>query len=591
MQPFEHFIMLAHQLNSHEQLEVPREVTLEQVADALHCTPRNAKLVLRKLTDAGLITWQAGRGRGNRSKLAFLAGKTHILIELSRQYAEKEEYKQAFELLQRYDAGTQAIESFTEWLSGSFGFGKSRGEGNETVDTLRLPLSQPILTLDPSECFYSLESHMVQQLFDPLVRYDAAEDRILPQIAHTWDSSEDATLWTFHLRKGVFFHNGKELGAEDVVFTFKRMQTGKRNSWPLRFLIGVEAASPRTVRFKLAKPNRIFPRFLCLNALSILPLDYAGENEKQFWKQPIGTGPFQLAEWTDERFVLHANARYYQGRPHLDSVHIVFIPSSASADQALWQQLLYDPGKQEDDLESWQSTVSKHCCTSLLSWNMNKPGQHQSADFRRAVDLILNRSQMLRELGGYRLHIARGFFHDEQAETELYRYDLEEARRLLADYDGTPLSLGTYGKHLQDAEWVQQQCAVVGIPLHIRYEQMDHIQEIPVMNEMDIILHAVVFPEEEICMIENYEQAGSFTKQFQTPDWHEYVREHVDQALNCDSSAERWRLLTDIETRLRDDAHALFLLHSRFQSYFSPSYRGVGINSHGWIDFKEIWRT
>ncbi|MUT65713.1 ABC transporter substrate-binding protein [Paenibacillus sp. NEAU-GSW1] len=594
MLAFEHYIMLADKLNDAERIGTPVEVTLEQIADALHCTPRNAKLVLRRLKEDGLIEWQAGRGRGNRSRLSFMASKENVLLEMTRQYADKEDYKQAFDLLQRYGSGTQAADKFTDWLSGSFGFAKEQGEDNVVKDTLRLPLSKAILTLDPAECLYSLDGHMTQQFFDKLVRYDDEADRILPQLSHAWESNAEATEWTFHLRKGILFHNGKELKAEDVIFTFNRIRSGKRNSWLLRSLIAAEAVTERAVRFRLIKPNRIFPRFLCSISLSILPANFAGQDEAAFWKHPVGTGPFQMEEWTDERFVMNANTRYYQGRPHLDSVILVFMPSSAPS-QALWQQQFLGPGGELEEVpqEEWQRTDSGHCCTSLLTWNMNKEGVHQSEPFRRAVDLLIDRRRMIDELGERRFQGAKGYFREEQDQPKEGEGELnQEAAKLLLlqdNYGGTPITIGTYGHHSRDAEWIQQQCASAGIAVQIRYEHHENIQHASVRKDMDAILHALVFPEKEVCMIENYEQDGSFVKEYQTADWQAWISEQIDSALACEHREDRLSLLSVIENRLKQASHLSFLLHSTFQRFSSPSYKGIGTNSHGWIDFKDIW--
>ncbi|MFF2480044.1 ABC transporter substrate-binding protein [Paenibacillus sp. NPDC058071] len=449
----EHYLQLNHRLNGSNRLGVPQETTLAQIADALHCTTRNAKLVLRKLQNEGLIDWQPGLGRGNRSRLSFLSDKEQALLELSRLHAEREEYKQAFELLGLYGDGTSATARFTEWLNGRFGFAQIRGDGDRVTDTLRLPTAEPIVGLDPAECFYTRTAHMIKQLFDPLLRRDDTTLDTLPGIAHAWESSSDATVWTLHLRKGVLFHNGLELTAEDVVFSLERLRYGRRNSWMLRSLLSIEAPSLRKVVIRLTRPNRIFLHYLSSIPLSVLPKGFAGQTENDFWKRPIGTGPFRVTEWTEKRFVMQANAAYYLGRPHLDQVVIVTVPAPHTSD-SLWQRILGEAETKVNSIDPLQAAVSRHYTTHLIVWNRNKDGPQRSKLLRQAIDNLLDRRQMVRELNSRVTHDvsedtvipAVGFFPRKVEEEAVPDTDCgwssgrEQAQALLAQSGMSPPS-------------------------------------------------------------------------------------------------------------------------------------------------------
>lgn len=575
------------------QSRAASEASLEQVAEALYCTTRNAKLVLRKLSEDGLIEWTAGRGRGNRSKLAFLMDKEQLLVDTAQRFAEEGDYKRAFDLLQSYGEGTAANRRFMEWLDDSFGFRKEHGE---ELDTFRLPSYRAIITLDPAEAFFSNTAHMARQLFDTLVQYDSAADRIVPGIAHYWECNEEATIWSFYLRKGVLFHNGKELTATDIAFTVNRMRHS-RNSWLVRSLSHVEVVSARVIRFYLSKPNYLFLRFLCTVAMSIVPSELAGQPENQYWRRPIGTGPFMVHEWTEGRFVMHANPYYYQGRPYLDCVDIVLIPHNHSSDGAMittdWRQLLSE--KEPKDItpdNGWIHIEESGSHFNLLSWNLKKAGPQQSSDFRRAIDLLIDRKQMLQELGGQRDYCAQGFFTDRNTAyaAEHTEADMETVMQLLreANYDGQSVHILTYGNHSMDAEWIRRRCEQAGINVQIRIETMETIAD--VVHEADGIVYTLGLPEAEVCLIENYEQDGSFVKEFLDPKTASYVIETIDKALACKSREERMALLSQIEARLRDEAQLLFLLGLKYETNVHSSFKGVVFNSIGWIDFKHVWR-
>ncbi|OOC61835.1 ABC transporter substrate-binding protein [Paenibacillus ihbetae] len=570
------------------------KVTLEVIAATLYCTERNAKLVLRKMEEKAWITWKAGRGRGNRSVLTFLANREQLLQESARQWAEKGEYKRAFELLRTYGNDIRTNESFVEWMNGHFGFCKEQ-EGEQAKDSLRLPIYRTIESLDPADCVYSVQSHMIEQIFDRLVNYDNETGRYLPAIAHYWESSDDGTVWTFHLRKGILFHDGTELTAHDVKYTVERLRQGKRNGWIVRELNQVEIVTPRIVRFWLNKPNRIFIRFLSAICMSILPRHLAEPDEASYWARPTGTGPFIIETWNEERLVLHANPHYYQGRPHLDTVHIVIMPEQAMHYEVSWENLLQDEDASQADngIGDVVTVETTEGCTSMMTWNMTKPGPYQSVLFRRAVDLVLDRKALVRELGEHRLFPARSFIRDKKTSEYQELCDPVLAQSLLeqSGYDGMPIVLGTIANHAKDAAWIKERCAEIGIPVIIREERMDTILRPDVMKEMDCIVHALVLPGEEVCLVENYEQNSSFVKELMDPALREWVRACIDCALASRDAKERFGHLKKIEDRMREEAQILFLAHTRFYAHLNASYKGIVINRLGWLDFRQIWRV
>ncbi|MFD1956485.1 ABC transporter substrate-binding protein [Paenibacillus thailandensis] len=590
MQALERYLELYERFGNAGGAGASAETSLGQIAEALYCTERNAKLVLRKLEEEGLIEWKAGRGRGNRSRLVFLADKGELLFGASKSYAEAGEYNKAYELLRAYGGDTGAGERFVDWMNGRFGFGKEQKEG---TDVLRLPVYQPIVTLDPAEAMFSLSGHLILQLFDRLVQSDRT-GKIVPAVAHHWECGAEGMEWTFHLRKGVIFHNGKELNAADVVYTLERLRE-RRNGWIVRTLDRAEAISPRIVKIYLNKPNRLFLRFLCSVAMSVLPCDLGGQSEDNYWRRPAGTGPFQIESWSEDRVILQANPHYYQGRPHLDSVDIVVMPEEGllgrDRDVLSWQQLLCEPEEREIKPENgWELKESQDGCTSLLTWNMNKDGPHRTLAFRRAVDALIDRNAMIAELGDYRDRAASGFFFDPDSPRDHTDSGRQEVLQLLkqAGYDGEPVALAAYGKHAKDAEWIARRCAEFGIEVRLLIGTSENIHRY--LGEADAILHAIVFPEEEVCLIENYVQEGSFVKEYQDPGMQSWITEKIDLALGFEQLQERQAFYGEIERRLKDEARISFLLHAKFYTNYHPSFKGVTINQHGWIDFKDVWR-
>lgn len=570
----------------------PIEISLDELARVLYCSTRNVKLILRRMEEDGWICWQPGRGRGNRSHLIFRLDSDTLLFDVGQQMAQRGEYKQAFELIHDYGKGSAVKDRFTEWLDLHFGYRTETMDGKEEVDTLRLPAHAPIVTLDPANVYYAFDAHIIRQLFDRLVQYDSANCRVVPALAHAWECSADATVWQFHLRKGVKFHHGREMTASDVIFTLERLGKDKSHSWLLRSLVRVEAAGNRTIRIELDKPNRIFDRFMSSAAAAILPRDLVQQDEERYWKCPIGTGPFMAKEWNEDRLVLTTNTGYFNGRAHLDGVVIAFIPAEhGDASRKCWQRLMLDHDFQEKRPEvEWESveTLWKGC--TLLTWNLGKEGPQQSAYFRKAVNLLIDRNRMIQELGGERMYAARGF-RPNVGRNHNDHGNAEQARALLqkSGYDGTTVTIVVRGSNIQDAKWIKQRCAELGISIRIQPLDWNDEKQRGFIREADSILYGVIFAEDDVCEMETYEQHGSFLKEHLHPEIRKWAQGKVDLALAATSAENRRAQLSEIEERLREEDHVLFLLHKKTNIVYQPGIKGVTITSLGLIDFKDLW--
>jgi len=568
----------------------PIEVSLEGLAEALYCTERNVKFIVRKLEEEGFIHWQAGRGRGNRSKVTFLYPKEKKLLELAQLYASKGEYKHAFELIDSYGDGTGVRHQFVEWMNSHFGYRTELIDDLE-ADLLRLPVYRPILTLDPKDLYFAFSAHMVRQLFDCLVKYDRETEKIIPSLAHAWEHDEEGKEWTFHLRKGIAFHHGRDLEAEDVIYSLERLRGSSASGWFVRSITEIKKRGPRTVTIKLEKPNWLLLRYLCSPGMSIVPHDLVEQNE-QFWQRPVGTGPFRFVEWTADRFIMEANPHYFQGRAHLDGVIIVTMPEDTAAFAKNWNQLLIDhDSKDFKPAQGWKKVESVSNGCSLLTWNRCKSGPQQSPHFRKAVDLLIDRYRMVAELGEDRMHPASGFYPGEASYKGATCQNVERAMELLkqSGYQGELIKIATYGIHDKDARWLQRELTAHGIAVEVYLENWMSIRERKVLSDADCLLYCVVFAEDEVCMIELFEQTGNFLREHLDPELLEWVEAKIDNALACRGTDERWSELMDIEHKLRDETHVLFLLHKKYQMFYNPHIKGIGVNPLGWIDFKDIW--
>lgn len=154
-------------------------------------------------------------------------------------------------------------------------------------------------------------------VFSGLVRFDE-KMRVLPDLAKSWSISQDGLVYEFELQEGVKWHDGREFGADDVIFTLQAIENKKNNS-PLRvnfeMISKIEKINSNQIRITLSRP---YSAFLDVMSVGILPKHLLqGKDLKtdSFNFSPIGTGAYKLKQWKKGRYMsFEANENYHLGR-------------------------------------------------------------------------------------------------------------------------------------------------------------------------------------------------------------------------------------------------------------------------------------
>lgn len=194
-----------------------------------------------------------------------------------------------------------------------------------------------------------------EEYFLPLNLYDRLVEAVTtgplkselqPGLAEKWEVSADGLKYTFTLRKGVKFHSGDVLTADDVIFTFDRMLDPATKALNTDFLDMIAGAKERmdgkatsvsglkkiddnTVEITLAAPFAPFLANIATPAGSIYSKAATTKAGKDFGTKPVGTGPFKLDSWTpDSELVLSAFDGYFRGRPKFDKLIMKVVPEA-----------------------------------------------------------------------------------------------------------------------------------------------------------------------------------------------------------------------------------------------------------------------
>ncbi|MBX0330623.1 peptide ABC transporter substrate-binding protein [Oscillochloris sp. ZM17-4] len=178
-------------------------------------------------------------------------------------------------------------------------------------------------------------------LFDGLMRI-GADGLPEPGLAESYEIDQSGLVYTFRLRRDVTWHDGAPLGADDVIFTLRALQSATQPGDPAAARawqdVLVDRIDDYTVRCTLPAPQA---SFLSLARAPILPAHLLAGTPPEQWADTgygstlVGTGPFSLTELREDGATLTANPRYFGGRPYLDTVELRFIATHEAALSAL----------------------------------------------------------------------------------------------------------------------------------------------------------------------------------------------------------------------------------------------------------------
>ncbi|MDB4836862.1 ABC transporter substrate-binding protein [Marinomonas sp.] len=190
-------------------------------------------------------------------------------------------------------------------------------------------------SLDPTK-FNSTTNYLIAYaVYDPLVNR-GLDLQPIPWLAESWEPNANATEWTFNLRKGITFHNGKDFSADDVIYSLARHISETSESPAKAFLSQISEMikeGSHTIRFKLSAPNADFPITLSDPRVQITPDGY-----EDFLNTAPGTGPFKVKDFkAGSRYIFERNDNYWgSDGPWVDELEIIGISDASARINALF---------------------------------------------------------------------------------------------------------------------------------------------------------------------------------------------------------------------------------------------------------------
>lgn len=361
-----------------------------------------------------------------------------------------------------------------------------------------------VATLDPAIGYDWQNWSMIKSVFDGLMDYNPGTTELRPGLAEKYEVSDDGKTYTFTLRKNVKFHNGRDLTANDVVYSLNRVVNPATQSPGQGFfsmikgyddaaagkseaISGVSAPDENTVVIKLSRPDATFLHIMALNFSFIVPKEVVEAEGADFGKKPVGTGAFKLAEWTlGQRLVFEKNADYWiAGVPYLDSFTVevgqeplvallraqkgeIDIPGDGIP-PAKFVEVMKDPEQAKNVVEGGQLH------TGYVTMNVTK-APFDKVEVRRAVNMAINKDRITQVINGRAVPATQplpptmpGYSKDYKG----YVFDQKAAKKLLADAgypDGfeTEIYVMNTDPNPRIAQAIQQDLKSIGIKAGIK---------------------------------------------------------------------------------------------------------------------------
>ena len=375
----------------------------------------------------------------------------------------------------------------------------AKSGGNITVT-----YKDDVATLDPAIGYDWQNWSMIKSLYDGLMDYEPGTTELRPGLAESYEISDDGMVFTFKLREGVKFHNGRVMTADDVKYSLDRVTNPKTQSPGAGFfgsiagydamssgeaeeLSGVKVLDDQTVEITLSRPDATFLHVMGLNFASVVAKEAVEAAGADFGKTAMGTGAFKLADWTiGQKLVFAKNEDYWRaGLPYLDSVTFevgqepivallrlqngeVDVPGDGIP-PAKFQEVMGDPEQAARVIEGGQLH------TGYITLNV-KMAPFDNVDVRKAVNMAINKERITQVINGRAVPATQPLPPSMPGYTEGYEgyaYDPASAKELLAEAgfaDGfeTELFVMNTDPNPRIAQAIQQDLSKIGIKASIQ---------------------------------------------------------------------------------------------------------------------------
>jgi ABC-type transport system substrate-binding protein/methyl-accepting chemotaxis protein len=462
--------------------------------------------------------------------------------------------------------------------------------------SLELSVTTGLSSLDPAYGRYVYLVDWIYNFYEGLVEFGEGTD-IRPCLAARWEVSEDGLTYMFWLKKGVKFHNGKELQASDIEASFLRVlhpAAKTPGTWVLENVVGadkfmqdasnsidgIHVVNPYCLRIRLREPVPFFLGMLAQCYAFVLPSEMTNRHSPHL--EVCGTGPFQLNRFEPDRLLEMSRFDDYHGvpMPYLDTVSVKFgIPEQEIAEKLKLGEIHFSSELQKNSLQHFLSMpewrprlqTSVQLFTSLITLNCKMPPLND-VRVRQAISYAIDRQRIVRNVvGEERAVIARSLLppglqgYDSQAVG--YLYDPSRARILLRQAnitEGFTLEMlqPESATNPEVLEIIQENLREIGLEIRIRYMEPNLLQNAIEMGKVPMRLTKWVadYPDPDNFL---YVTFHSKNPAIYTGFENEQFDRLVEEARLVADIRERIQLYQQAERIWMEESPCVVLFHNR----------------------------
>ncbi len=495
-----------------------------------------------------------------------------------------------------------------------------------------------LVNLDPTKSLDIYTLQVTGQMMEGLVGLDA-KNQVIPLLAESWSVNEDHTIWTFKIRKGVYFHEHqifgsertRQVNAEDVRYSFERLVAkdavqnfaladiiqgvAEFNEGETPNVSGIRVVDPYTVEFRLTRPDPSFINRITSPWFPVMAKEAVELGADKYGRDVlIGTGPFRLVSRSDTEVVLEKNPRYWRKHEgNITKVRFTVIKNEQIRMTELKNNkvsMMQLPIRQAPAVRNIDSTGHvelkkpykdnfivapfKTFNSHLIGFNTQKIDRH----LRRAISFAVNREEIVRTvingegtvlsgpvpngMPGYPSMYTKDIYDQEKARQELEKSGFD------VKTDSIELLVHDKANSEQIGVLIQNQLKEIGIP--VKLVKVDFNSAVSRIVTGKTVMFSMFFeyvfssPDQVLNNMFNSDKIP-------VPNFWQYRSQVVDDGLKemagLKDPAQRRELAVSLENTIIEDAPAVFLFQLNNELIWSNRLTDVYVNGH---NIPLLWR-
>lgn len=456
------------------------------------------------------------------------------------------------------------------------------------------------------QSYDTITNNLTAQIWDSLLEYSEPDMKLTPSLAKDW-TAEDKTTFVYDLRKGVTFHDGSEMTADDVIASAKltlRPEAKSPLAWMFSSVESFEKIDDYTVQVNLSTPNAAFKFVPATLAWGVAPKAQIEKKGTDLAQDPVGAGPFKLEEWKSGNYVKVSRHEDYwdDDLPYLDGATFRVVPNGTSRISGMktgnyggTNDIPIDQLSVLDKLNNVDLSTVTSFQTSFVVFNTTKK-PFDNPDVRRALSYAADtRAAAKSTVGQYGSHAISmlpknmmGHVKPESLEYDGFPYKPEKAKQMLdeAGLTGNPRFETTLLTpkdtiRLKPALAIQQDLSEIGVKVNLKkvstsayIEAFWGESDMSKREPMQMGLWASDFPSPDAIL-------KPLFKSNQLPpgnNWFAYQNQKVDELITKFTQTldpqERAKYARQAMQIIVDDAPGIWVVHPDTTKAFNTKFKG-----------------